>query len=237
MWNLWHGCHRISEGCRNCYVYTTDAEYERDAAAVKKTLNFNLPLKKKRNGEYKIAPGTLVNACLTSDFWVEESDEWRAEAFEMMRKRSDLDFFIITKRVDRFYVSLPSDWNDGYDNVAIGCSVENQRMAEQRLPVFKDLPIKHKLILCSPLLEMIDLRKHLGDWVEQVAISGESGPNARVCDYAWILDIRQQCIERNISFMFHQTGALFLKDGRLYRIKRELQHSQAKKANIDFYPK
>lgn len=24
MWNLWHGCHKISERCQHCYVYRRD---------------------------------------------------------------------------------------------------------------------------------------------------------------------------------------------------------------------
>ena len=62
----------------------------------------------------------------------------------------------------------------------------------------------------------------------------ESGPEARVCDYAWVLSLRDQCAEHDVSFCFHQTGARLLKDGRLYRIRRQFQHMQARKAGIDF---
>jgi protein gp37 len=67
-----------------------------------------------------------------------------------------------------------------------------------------------------------------------VAASGESGNEARICDYEWVLNIREQCIEADIPFCFHQTGAKFLKDGKLYRIIRKYQISQAKKAGIDY---
>ena len=29
-WNPWHGCKKISEGCRHCYVYRTDEKHGRD---------------------------------------------------------------------------------------------------------------------------------------------------------------------------------------------------------------
>ena len=92
MWNLWHGCHKWSEGCRHCYVYRTDGKYGKDSSVVTKTEKFGLPLQKKKNGEYKIPSGNLVYTCFTSDFLIEDADEWRAEAWEMMRIRQDLHF-------------------------------------------------------------------------------------------------------------------------------------------------
>ena len=60
------------------------------------------------------------------------------------------------------------------------------------------------------------------------------GNEARPCDYAWVLGLREQCVAADISFCFHQTGARFVKDGRMYRIHRRYQHSQARKAGIDY---
>ena len=54
MWNLWHGCHKLSEGCRHCYVYRTDGKYGKDSSVVTKTEKFDLPLQRKKNGTYKI---------------------------------------------------------------------------------------------------------------------------------------------------------------------------------------
>lgn len=64
-------------------------------------------------------------------------------------------------------------------------------------------------------------------------VGGESGNNTRVCDFNWIMNIREQCLNKNIKFYFKQTGARFLKDGKLYKIERKYQHSNAKKANIN----
>lgn len=152
----------------------------------------------------------------------------------MMRQRSDCWFYFFTKRIHRLADCLPPDWGDGYDNVLIGCTVENQDRADYRLPIFLDLPIKHRSIIASPLLERLDLRPYLDDRIEEVATGGESGVEARPCDYDWILDLRRQCVEKDIPFRFHQTGAYFIKDGRMYRVRRRYQLSQARKANIDY---
>lgn len=235
LWNLWHGCHKLSAGCANCYVYRMDSRHDKDSSIVTKTNNFNLPLKKDRKGNYKIPSGEMVYTCFTSDFFLEDADEWRKEAWKIIKERSDLYFFMITKRIDRFQINLPEDWNDGYDNVSIGCTTENQDRADYRLPIFKSAPIKHKIIICEPLLSLLDLSKYLDNSIEQVVVGGESGNEARVCDYNWVLDIRRQCIEKEIDFFFKQTGAKFLKDGKLYRIARKDQHRMARKAGINVH--
>ena len=152
----------------------------------------------------------------------------------MMKQRSDLWFYFFTKRIDRFMECVPNDWGDGYDNVLVGCTVENQKMVDYRLPIFKSLPIKHKSIIAAPLIEAVDLSAYLDGSIEEVSVGGESGQNVRPCDYAWILALREQCIKADVPFHFHQTGARLVKDGKTYHIPRCHQHSQAHKANIDY---
>ena len=233
-WNLWHGCHRISEGCKNCYVYRRDDSIGKDASAVYKTAAFDLPIRRNRDGSYKLPSGRAVFASMTSDFFLKESDDWRPEAWKMMRQRSDIPFFIITKRILRMGDCLPPDWGNGYPNVTVVSTVENQRRADERLPELLRLPIAHKQITCEPLLEEIDLFRYLDpSIIEGVSAGGESGELARVCDYRWVLSIAEQCRIAGVPFSYHQTGAKLLKDGKLYRIPRRLQHAQAKKAGLD----
>ncbi|MEG1758914.1 MAG: DUF5131 family protein, partial [Alistipes sp.] len=89
-------------------------------------------------------------------------------------------------------------------------------------------------IIVAPLLERVDLSAHLDQSIEEVSVSGESGVDARTCHYDWILDLRRQCMDVDVPFRFHQTGARLLKDGKLYRILRKFQISQAFKANINY---
>ncbi|MBE6935368.1 MAG: DUF5131 family protein [Ruminococcaceae bacterium] len=235
-WNLWHGCHKLSPGCAHCYVYRMDARSGRDAALVAKTADYDLPIRRGRDGAYKIPSGERVYTCFTSDFFLEDADPWREEAWRMMRERRDLHFFFVTKRIDRFSVALPEDWGAGYENVTIACTVENQAMAERRLPLFLEAPIRHRELVCEPLLEPIDLERFLGAWIEGVTVGGESGPESRICDYDWVLGLREQCIRRGVRFTFKQTGASFRKDGRLYHIAHDRIGEQARRAGIDYTP-
>ena len=235
-WNPWHGCTKISPGCKYCYVYRQDEMYGSSVASsvCRKTQAFNLPVKRKSDKSYKIPSGKIVFTCFTSDFLLKDADQWREECWQMMKERSDLLFYFFTKRIDRLEECLPADWGEGYDNVLIGCTVENQAMADYRLPIFLKLPIKHKSIIVSPIIERVDISEYLTDEIEEVAVGGESGVEARLCDFEWILFLREQCVAKDIPFRFHQTGARFVKDGKIYRIPRGYQLVQAAKANIDY---
>lgn len=235
IWNPWHGCHKKSAGCLNCYMFRRDAEYEKDSNVVTKTNSFDLVIKKKKDGTYKVQEEKgYVYLCMTSDFFIEEADSWRSEIWKMVKERQDLNFFIITKRIERFNVSLPDDWNDGYSNVTICSTCENQETADERLPILLNLPIKHREIIHEPMLEEINIEKYLkSNKIEMVTCGGESGPNARICNYDWILNTRNQCIKYNVPFYFKQTGANFVKENKLYKVSRKDQMRQAHKANID----
>lgn len=236
IWNPWHGCKKVSPGCLNCYVYRRDSSFGKDSSQVTKTKKFFLPLSKTRKGEYKIKNNDgKVYTCMTSDFFLPEADVWRREAWNIIRSRQDLEFVIITKRIERFYEELPLDWGEGYKNVTIVCTCENQEMADRRLEIFLELPILNREIISEPMLEKIDIEKYLAAGkISGVTCGGESGENARPCNYEWILDMREQCIRQNVSFHFKQTGQNFIKDGKRYSIDRKYQMVQADRAGIDF---
>ncbi len=236
-WNPWHGCHKISEGCRHCYVYREDAAFQTElpTSNVRRTGSFDLPMRRKRDKSRKFPSGTEFGLCFTSDLLIEEADCWRDEIWDIIRRRDDCSFVFFTKRIQRLNKCLPPDWGKGYSNVAIGCTAENQAMADSRLPVFLDLPISHRLIIVAPMIERIDLTPYLDSTlIEAVSAGGESGKYARPLDFDWVKDLKEQCVSSHIPFTFHQTGSYLRKDGRIYHIPREHQHSQAKKAGLDY---
>ena len=119
-----------------------------------------------------------------------------------------------------------------YDNVIICCTIENQKNADFKLAIFKDLPIKHKCITAQPLLESIDIEKYL-DNIELVVVGGESDINARPLNSDWVLNIREQCIRKKVNFEFRQCGTYTIKDGKQYILQTKNLCKQAKLANID----
>lgn len=230
-WEPWTGCYPISDGCRNCYFYGPHAK-RYDQNTIEKTDKFDWPIRTNAKGEYNIKGGKILATCFATDFFLPEADEWRKEVWKMIHQRQDIEFLILTKRIDRFLESLPDDWGDGYGNVNLGCTVENQEMADYRLPLFLSYPIKRRFIACAPLLESIDLSKYLHG-IEHVTVGGETSRFARECNYEWVLSIREQCISSNTTFWFKNTGSLFKRNGELQKINPFKQTSYAKELGIN----
>lgn len=236
MWNPWRGCVKCSDGCKYCYIHKGDSKRGVNTADIVKTKDFNKPIEKNKSGEYKMKSHQTVYLCFSSDFLIEQADEWRNDCWKMIIERQDLNFIFLTKRIERFSECIPEDWGGGYDNVTVGCTVENQENADKKLSVFSSLPIKHKNIICQPLIAPIDLKKYLSD-TELVVVGGESDRFARKLDYNWVLSIREQCIKSGVNFEFRQCGSNFIKDGKEYNLKVKDLCSQAKKADINYYKK
>ena len=236
IWNPWRGCHKHSEGCKFCYIHKGDAKRGVDTNLIVKTDKFTLPInryqKGKNTGEYKIKSGEKVYICFSSDFLLPDADLWRSQCWEIIKERTDLHFIFLTKRIERFMDCIPEDWDNGYDNITVGCTIENQEMADYRLSIFDSLPIKHKNIICQPLIEKIDIEKHLKG-IELVVVGGEADINARPLNYDWVLFIREQCIKKGVKFEFRQCGSNFIKDDKLYKINVRQLCYQARKADIN----
>ena len=148
----------------------------KNGADVYRTKNgFNYPVQKDKNGDYKIRSGEMIRVCMTSDFFLEEADAWRPQAWDLMRQRRDVVFFLLTKRPERVKDCLPADWGDGWDNIFFNVSAENQRRADERVPLLLELPFKHKGVMCAPFIGEITLKKYLATGqIEQVLCDGEN---------------------------------------------------------------
>ncbi len=196
-------------------MYRRDEAIGKDPSIVQKTEKFDLPVKTLRSGKYKglykIPAGSHIWTCFSSDFFHADADQWRDEAWEMMQERDDCTFFMITKRPERIADHLPVNWGSGWEHVTIAVTCENQEMADKRLPIYLSLPLFHHAVMIEPMLTAVDLWPYIRQYrdtdgsplIKQVSVGGESGPDARVCDYAWVEDLHAQCEENGISFYYH----------------------------------
>lgn len=237
IWNPWHGCVKCSEGCQHCYMYFLDRMRDQNGADIFRTRKgFSYPLRKKRKGGYKIKSGEMIRVCMTSDFFLEEADEWRADAWNMIRQRRDVKFFLLTKRPQRVMECLPADWGDGWENVFFNVTCENQKRADERIPILHDLPFRHKGIMCAPLIGEIDIDCYLKEGqIEQVLCGGENYDGSRPCRYEWVKKLYEQCRNRNVTFNFIETGSVFIKDGKTYHIPdKQTQSHQAYRSGLQY---
>lgn len=248
IWNPWHGCHKCSTGCLRCYVFENDKNFGINTNKIKITRNgFRLPIQKIRNKDlekyelqYKIPSGSMVITSMTSDFFIEEADVWRQDAWNFIHERQDCLFSITTKRPQRIKQCLPPNWLDGYYNVIINVSIENTYTAWERIPILFDLPIKHIGIEIEPMLEDIDLKPFLSSGlIKQVTIGGESytGWNglSRILKMTWVKNIQQQCKYFETPFKFNSTGSRFeLENGNIINIRNKKdEKALAKFYNLD----
>lgn len=237
IWNPWHGCVKKSEGCANCYMYFLDRHRGSDGSRIYKVKNnFDYPLQKDKNGHYKIKSGEQIRVCMTSDFFLEEADIWRPDAWKIIRQRPDVVFFLLTKRPERVKNCLPEDWGDGWENVFFNVTCENQKRADERLPLLFNLPFKHKGIMTAPFIGEVSIKKYLATGqIEQVIAGGENYDGSRPLYYEWVKRLYDECVEADVRFCFIETGSCFVKGGKTYRLSdKGLQSRMAYKSGLQF---
>ncbi len=240
IWNPWHGCVKCSEGCENCYMFFLDRKRGKNGADIYRTkANFNYPLHKNRDGSYKVQSGEQIRVCMTSDFFLEQADPWREDAWSIIKDRSDVKFFLLTKRPQRVKQCLPKDWSDGWDNVLFNVTCENQKRADERIPLLLELPFKHKGIMCAPFIGEISIERYLqSGQIEQVICGGENYDGSRFCNFDWVKKLRMECEKYDITFCFIETGTEFIKDGKHYRIpNKKIQSEMAYKSGMNYMGK
>ena len=216
-------------------MYFLDRQRGADGAHIYKVKqNFDYPLQRNKDGSYKIKSGEQIRVCMTSDFFLPEADEWRAETWEIMRKRPDVVFFLLTKRPERVAACLPKNRGDGWENIFFNVTAENQRRADERLPLLLELPFKHKGVMTAPFIGEISLAKYLvSGQIEQVIAGGENYDGARPLDYDWVLKMSAECRQFDVTFCFFETGTCFIKDGKTYTLPdKRLQSRMAYRSGI-----
>jgi protein gp37 len=145
-------------------------------------------------------------------------DIWRRDLFKMIQETSHLDWLILTKRPENVMPMMGSMMEALPENVWIGVSVENQKRADERIPILLKIPAKVRFLSCEPLLGSVNLDYFLGKMPEDddgapypgkidwVICGGESGPNARPMHPNWARRLLDQCLGTGTAFFFKQWG-------------------------------
>jgi protein gp37 len=193
-WNPWHGCLRVSPGCAHCYMYRDKRRYgQNPALVVRSKTSFEAPQKWKNP--------KMIFTCSWSDFFVQEADQWRAEAWEVIRATPQHTYQILTKRPERISNHLPAGWP--FRNVWLGVSVENPRFY-RRIESLRAIPAFMRFLSLEPLLAPMSSLPLEG--IGWVVVGGESGPRCRPMKAEWVREIREQCLKTETAFFFKQWG-------------------------------
>ena len=155
--------------------------------------------------------------------------EQQLSLIEKMISRPDVHFIIV---LDTVPVHL--DLMIPHVTLCLRYVKEDPELLDQ----FIHYPCHHRELLLAPLDRVPDLTKGLDQGlIEKVSCAGDDSPSSVICHYDHLLSVRQQCIAFHTAFCFLSTGTLFEKEKKVYRIPAEMQHSQAHKAALDYYPK
>ncbi len=239
-WNPWHGCTKVSAGCKYCYMFRDKERYGQDPTKVIRSGTFNDPLRwlgKTRKTSALInapQPGAKIFTCSWSDFFIKDADEWRADAWKIIKETPQFTYQILTKRPERINDCLPEDWDEGhgYPNVWIGVSVENQEIAAERMYHMCTFGAARKFLSVEPLLGQINLSQikrrsatpnkefYLIEAFDWVIVGGESGNDTgkylyRECDVAWIEQIIFDCKFNEVPVFVKQLGTHLAKKMKL----------------------
>lgn len=166
--------------------------------------------------------------CASLADWLDDEVpiEWLADLLKLVHETPNLDWLLLTKRPENWKVRIGAvrdcctsvggtffvhDWVDRWlhgkppKNIWIGTTVEDQRRADERLPLIAEIPAVVRFLSCEPLLEAVALPMQVcrPDWI---ICGGESGPGARAMQPEWARSLRDQATAEGVAFFFKQWG-------------------------------
>lgn len=204
--NAWVGCTKVSAACDHCYAESWakrsgspelwQGERRRTSVA-----NWRKPLAWNAKAA-KLGIRYRVFCCSLADVFDNQAPvEWRDDLWVLIRQTPSLDWLLLTKRPQNIARMLPKDWGQGYPNVWLGTTVEDQPEAERRIKYLINVPASIRFLSCEPLLGRIFVPRYGVHWI---ICGGESGGSARMMEPSWARDMRDQCAANDIPFFMKQ---------------------------------
>jgi len=222
-WNPVRGCTKISPGCKHCYAETF-AERFRGVKGHPYEQGFDLRLVPEKLMEplrWHTPKRIFVNSM--SDLFHDKVPDTYIESVADVMIRADWHTYqVLTKRADRLRDLLETKlrFAAAKPHIWWGTSVENKKHGVPRIEHLRSAPASVRFLSIEPLLEDLGALDLVG--IHWVIVGGESGPGARLMKRQWVVSIRRQCRQQNVSFFFKQWGGVRksktgrLLDGRTY---------------------
>jgi protein gp37 len=241
--NPWVGCTKVSPACDNCYAEawakrTGRPDLWQGARRLTSNSNWYQPIKWNREARKQGIRQRVFCASLADVFDNQVPDQWRRMLFAMIAETPNLDWLLLTKRPQNMRKMLEiadgdvlPAWGDGWPNVWLGTTVENQALADRRIHHLLAVPAAKHFLSCEPLVGPLDLTDitwpadrptfpktddisdgrsalHMieGTRIDWVIAGGESGPKACPMHPDWARGLRDQCVQAGVAFFFKQWG-------------------------------
>jgi protein gp37 len=212
--NPWTGCTKVSPGCDHCYA----EGWSKRSGHVKWG---NHP-RKRTTADYWKGPRIwnaraelffaahgrrqrVFCASLADVFDNQAADEWRADLFALIQACPMLDWLLLTKRPQNIRRMLPGHWADGYPNVWLGTTAEDQERYGQRWPHLAAVPAVVRFVSYEPAIGGLRLQAD-GPYPDWIICGGESGGGARPMRPQWVRDIMADCRRLRVAPFMKQWG-------------------------------
>lgn len=249
-WSLVSGCTPCSPGCDHCWSAGITYRFDKTDGGPRLAVanpdhpdgkvppfftghiithpdRLDIPLKRKKPTVFAVwndlyhekVPGKFIN-----DAWLRMINS-KKHTFLILSKRPEvmLKWTQVAARAKAWLI--PDMWPD---HICLGLTICNQQEADEKIPVFLQVPGK-KFLSIEPMLGPISFRwkdyflhkesyrqylertgsvNHLESMkdIDAVILGGETGPGARPMNMAWAQSVRDQCMSANIPFFFKSWG-------------------------------
>jgi len=203
------GCSRVSEGCRECYALK---------AFNRNLWDYGVEIKyhpKRMAGFMRRQKPAKIFICSMSDLFHDDVwPQWILEILRCVELSPQHTAMILTKRPERMRRVMKEHYNKPIPNLWLGVSAENQKRADERIPVLLQTPAAKRFVSCEPLLGEISLHQWLEDTSTEDMLDGaywtpgldwviagpENGAGKRHCDPEWIEWLAKQCDDSIVPF-------------------------------------
>jgi protein gp37 len=229
-WNPVVGCTKVSQGCKLCYAKTIhDMRHKAFLAGKAVAPQYSMPFEMVQLMPDRLTwplslrqPSRIFVNSVSDLFHEDVPDEFIDQVFAVMALADRHTFQVLTKRPKW---PLPNVW--------LGTSVEDQKAADERIPLLIETPAAIRFLSIEPLLgpvDLTDVRRHDGwrinaltgeeflpgeivsghlgkiDWVIAGGESGSSKQSPRPMHPDWARSLRDQCVAAGVPFLFKQWG-------------------------------
>jgi len=213
--NPWTGCTKVSPGCDHCYAeaWAKRSGHIKWGGADRKRTTANYwkaPLAWNVEAEAffrKTGRRQRVFCASLADVFDNQADPaWRIDLFNLIRRTPGLDWLLLTKRPQNIAKMLPADWGEGYGNVWLGMTAEDQARFDQRWKHLAAVDAVVRFISYEPAIGPLSLAsaKIKPDWL---IVGGESGGHSRPIGPEWVRKIVAECQAFGVAPFMKQWGA------------------------------
>jgi protein gp37 len=223
--NFWTGCNHVSAECEGCYADTLLERMGRDFTTLSLTQTWRDAYAIDRHAA-RTGGTAIIFTCSLSDFFHQQADQWRNDAWRVIRDCRHVRWLILTKRPERIEDHLPADWSEGWNHVWLGVTV-GQRSSYHRLDELRKIPCALPFISAEPLLESIaDVNLDGIGWVAAGGMSGSLHKKRRM-DLKWALELYRRCQFAEVPFLFKQSSDIHTERG-IDGLSRYICHLEGK---------